>query len=196
MIAETAFRSDEHFDQKQFRRWLDARPASDINHYELINGRIIMTPPAGWPHGGVEAALVSPLMQHVQSRKLGVVLGSSAGYDLPSGDTVEPDVSFIAIRRLAAGPKPVAGKFLRIVPNLVVEILSPTTARKDRIDKKRVYERNGVDEYWIVDPARKQVTVFHRGKRGYSAGVSATAGIIRSRVLPELGLSVKDLFTL
>jgi len=196
MIAETAFRSDEHFDQKQFRRWLDARPASDINHYELINGRIIMTPPAGWPHGGVEAALVSPLMQHVQSRKLGVVLGSSAGYDLPSGDTVEPDVSFIAIRRLAAGPKPVAGKFLRIVPNLVVEILSPTTARKDRVDKKSIYERNGVDEYWIVDPARKQVTVFHRGKRGYSAGVSATAGIIRSRVLPELGLSVKDLFTL
>ena len=196
MIAETAFRSDEHFDQKQFRRWLDARPASDINHYELINGRIIMTPPAGWPHGGVEAALVSPLMQHVQSRKLGVVLGSSAGYDLPSGDTVEPDVSFIAIRRLAAGPKPVAGKFLRIVPNLVVEILSPTTARKDRVDKKSIYERNGVDEYWIVDPARKQVTVFHRGKRGYSAGVSAAAGIIRSRVLPELGLSVKDLFTL
>ena len=196
MIADTAFRSDEHFDQKQFRRWLDARPASDINHYELINGRIIMTPPAGWPHGGVEAALVSPLTQYVQSRKLGVVLGSSAGYDLPSGDTVEPDVSFIAIRRFAAGPKPVVGKFLRIVPNLVVEILSPTTARKDRIDKKSVYERNGVDEYWIVDPARKQVTVFRRGKRGYGAGTTATAGSIGSRLLPELALSIKDLFTL
>jgi Uma2 family endonuclease len=196
MIAETAFRSDEHFDQKQFRRWLDARPASDINHYELINGRIVMTPPAGWPHGGVEAALVVPLGQYVQSRKLGVVLGSSAGYDLPSGDTVEPDVSFIATRRFAAGPKPVAGKFLRIVPNLVVEILSPTTARKDRIDKKGVYERNGVDEYWIVDPARKQVTVFHRGKRGYGAGTTVTAGAIRSRVLRDIGLSVKDLFTL
>ena len=194
MIAETAFRSDEHFDQKQFRRWLDARPASDINHYELINGRIVMTPPAGWPHGGVETALVVPLGQYVQRRKLGVVLGSSAGYDLPSGDTVEPDVSFIATRRFAAGPKPVVGKFLRIVPNLVVEILSPTTARKDRIDKKSVYERNGVDEYWIVDPARKQVTVFHRGKRGYGAGATVTTGAIRSRVLREIDLSVKDLF--
>ena len=152
------------------------------------------TPPAGWPHGSVEAALVVPIGQYVQSRKLGVVLGSSAGYDLPSGDTVEPDVSFIAARRFAAAPKPVAGKFLRIVPNLVVEILSPTTARKDRIDKKSVYERNGVDEYWIVDPARKQVTVFHRGKRGYGAGATVTTDTIRSRVLPELGLAVKDLF--
>jgi Uma2 family endonuclease len=194
MIAETAFRSDEHFDQKQFRRWLDTRPAADINHYELIDGRIIMTPPAGWPHGGIEAALVVALGQHVQSRKLGIVLGSSAGYDLPSGDTLEPDVSFIAARRFAAGPKPTPGKFLRIVPNLVVEILSPSTARKDRIEKK-VYERNGVDEYWLVDPARKAVTIFYLGKRGYGAGATATAGPLRSRALPGLDLSVKELFT-
>jgi Uma2 family endonuclease len=195
MIAETAFHSDEQFDQKQFRRWLDARPASDINHYELINGRIIMTPPAGWPHGSVETALVIPLGQHVQSRKLGVVLGSSTGYDLPSGDTVEPDVSFIAARRFAGGPKPTPGRFLRIVPNLVVEILLPSTARKDRIDKKCAYERNGVDEYWIVDPSRKQVTVFHLGKRGYAAGATFTAGPIRSRVLPGFVVSAKELFT-
>jgi Uma2 family endonuclease len=195
MIAETAFHSDERFDQKQFRRWLDARPASDINHYELINGRIVMTPPAGWPHGGVEAVIVSSLTRHVQNGKLGVVLGSSAGYDLPSGDTLEPGVSFISAKRFSAGPKPVTGRFLRIVPNLVVEILSPSTAHKDRIEKKNVYERNGVDEYWIVDPARKQVTVFRLGKRGYGAGTTVTAGAIRSRVLPEFALSAQELFT-
>jgi Uma2 family endonuclease len=50
MIAETAFQSDECFDQKAFRRWLDRRPPSDTNHYELIDGRIVKTPPAGWPH--------------------------------------------------------------------------------------------------------------------------------------------------
>ena len=142
-----------------------------------------------------EAALVIPLGQYVQRRKLGVVLGSSAGYDLPSGDTLEPDVSFVSAKRFAAGPKPVAGKFLRIVPNLVVEILSPSTARKDRVEKKSVYERNGVDEYWIVDPVRKQVTVFHLGKRGYGAGATFTAGPIRSRALPGLTLAAKELFT-
>ena len=60
------------------------------------------------------------------------MLGSSAGYDLPSGDTLEPDVSFLSAARLAAGPAPERGRFLRIVPDLVVEILSDSTAKRDR----------------------------------------------------------------
>jgi Uma2 family endonuclease len=195
MIGETAFRSEERFDQRAFRRWIDARPASDINHYELIEGRIVMTPPSGWPHGGVEAALVERLSRHVRERRLGTVLGSSTGYDLPSGATVEPDVSFISAKRLAGGPKPIPGKFLRVVPNLVVEILSPATARRDRTEKKNVYERARVDEYWIVDPARKEVTLFDLGKKGYGAGRSAKSGRIKSRGLPELNLHVEELFT-
>ena len=67
MTAEAAFRSDEHFTQDEFRRWLDDRPQSDINHYELINGRIVMIPPAGWPHGRVGMALSSRLNEHVSS---------------------------------------------------------------------------------------------------------------------------------
>ena len=53
MVSQTVFRSDETFTQESFRLWLDERPASDLNHYELLNGRIVMTPPAGWPHGRV-----------------------------------------------------------------------------------------------------------------------------------------------
>jgi Uma2 family endonuclease len=70
MTAETAFRSDQHFTQAEFRRWLDDRPQSDINDYQLINGRIVMTPPAGWPQGRVGATLGCRLNQHVGSRKL------------------------------------------------------------------------------------------------------------------------------
>jgi Uma2 family endonuclease len=194
MIAETAFRSEDVFDRRRFRRWLDARPASDINHYELINGRIVMTPPAGWPHGSIETAIATSIRQHVRTHRLGIVLGSSAGYDLPSGDTVEPDVSFISAARFAAGPKPVAGTFLRIVPNLVVEILSRSTARRDRTEKKKVYERNKVDEYWIVDPVEKEITAFHFGKRGYGAGRKHAAGLIASRAVPGLELTVADVF--
>ncbi len=196
MIADTAFRSDEHFSQQEFQRWLDERPRSDINHYELINGRIVMTPPAGWPHGRIDATLGGLLSEHVRSCKLGMVLGSSAGYDLPSGDTVEPDISFISAKRLAAGPQPVTGQFLRIVPNLVVEILSRATARRDRTEKKKTYERNGVDEYWIVDPERQTVTVFRLAKRGYEAGRTFATGKVKSRVLPRLDIAVADVFAL
>src|ERR1051325_4075213 len=128
MAAETAFRSEEQLDQKQFRRWVDSRPASDINHYELINGRIVMTPPAGWPDGGVGAAIVARMSEHVRRHGLGVVLDSSAGYDLPSGDTVEPDVSFIASKRFAGGPQTLAGPLFWLVPTLVVGSLSRATA--------------------------------------------------------------------
>lgn len=195
MTPETAFRSDERFDQKAFRHWLNGRSPSDINHYELIDGKIVMTPPAGWPHASIGAMIAGCLSHPVRKNKLGVVLDSSAGYELPSGDTVEPDVSYISAKRFAAGPKPSTGKFVRIVPNLIVEILSPTTSRRNRTEKKNLYERNGVDEYWIVDPSRKQITVFRLGKRGYGPGATMTVGPIRSRLLPGFELSIKELFT-
>ena len=196
MVAETAFRSDEEFDQEGFRHWLGKRPSSDLNHYELIHGRIVMTPPAGWPHGCIEARLVSMLEAHVRAKRLGMVLGSSTGYDLPSGDTVEPDVSFISAQRFAAGPKPESGRFLKIVPNLAVEILSPSTARHDRTEKKEVYQNNGVDEYWLVDIDARAVTILPRSGAGFGAAQTFTEGSLRSAILPGLELDVGEIFAL
>lgn len=195
MPTQTAFVSTETFTQKEFKRWLDERPASDINHYELLRGRIVMSPPAGWPHGSVEMNVAAPLGTFVRTHGLGQVLGSSAGYDLPSGDTVEPDISFISTARLAAGPPPQFGKFLRIVPNLVVEILSPSTAQKDRTEKKAIYEENGVEEYWIVDSKRKEVTVYTlAGKRFNRGKVHTARDTLLSRVLDGFTLGVSEVF--
>ena len=120
--------------------------------------------------------------------------GSSAGYDLPSGDTLEPDVSFISKERFAAGPAPTRGRFVGIVPDLAVEILSRSTARRDRTEKKAIYEQCGVDEYWIVDPDRQTVTLFHLEDGRYADGERVRSGPIPSRVLPQLELTVEDLF--
>ncbi|HYC54835.1 MAG TPA: hypothetical protein VEL28_07840 [Candidatus Binatia bacterium] len=57
---QTAFLSDRTFTQDQFARWLDDLSASDINHYELLGGRIVMTPPAGYPHSPVALRLAAP----------------------------------------------------------------------------------------------------------------------------------------
>lgn len=143
---------------------------TDINRYELTNGRIVMTPPAGWEHAEIEARVIHVLKEFVERNNLGRVFGSSAGYDLPSGDTLEPDASFISHERWARGPQVRRGEFLKIVPSLVVEILSPATARRDRIEKKRSYEANGVEEYWIVDPQSRQATIFQLVGEKYGAG--------------------------
>lgn len=196
MPSETAFCSDAHFDQTSFLRWLRKRPAFDLNHYELIDGRVVMTPPASWPHGRIGSKLNQLLAEHVERHKLGIVLDSSTGYDLPSGDTVEPDVSFASTERLAAGPRPVPGQFLAIVPALVVEILSQATSRRDRTEKKAVYERNGIGEYWIVDPVKETVTVLVLRRQRYGPARPVSAGLVPSRALPRLRITVEQVFDL
>jgi len=194
--AETAFISTETFTQKTFRRWVDCRPMADLNRYELVNGRIVTSPPAGWGHGEIEANGIRILGDFVERHNLGKVFGSSTGYDLPSGDTVEPDAAFVSHERWAAGPQVRRGQFLKIVPTLVVEILSPATARRDRTEKKRLYEMNGVEEYWLVDQDRREVTVFHLTERRYDAGTRfSIRQKLRSVVLPEFEAPVRVLFS-
>jgi Uma2 family endonuclease len=194
MVVDTPFRSEERFTQQEFFAWLQRRPASDINHYELIRGRIVMSPPAGWPHGALGSRINAKLYAVVERHGLGIVQDSSAGYDLPSGDTLEPDVSFMSKARFAAGPAPVRGRFLGIVPDLAVEILSQSTARRDRGEKRAIYGESGVTEYWIVDPDRRAVTLYHLDDGHYAAGERVRSGRIRSRVLPQLELTIEDLF--
>jgi Uma2 family endonuclease len=195
-VAQTAFRSEDVFTQREFRRWLGDLPPSSINHYELLDGRIVMTPPAGWSHSSVASTLGYALNSHVRRHNLGTVFESSAGYELPSGDTLEPDVSFVSTKRFATQPPRTPNQFLRVAPTLVIEILSRSTARRDQTEKKDIYARNEVDEYWIVDPAKKVVTFFHLRRHRYGAGRSFKAGRIRSRVLPQLDLSAEDAFSL
>lgn len=194
-MPQTAFISTETFTQDEFEAWLADLPSWDENHYELINGSVVMTPPAGWPHGNTEARIVYSLTGCARQYQLGEVFGSSTGYRLPSGDTLEPDASFISYARLQAGPAPQRGKFLEIVPNLVVEVLSATTAARDRTEKRMVYERNGVEEYWLVDTDRRTITVFRLSAGGYGTPLTfGPADVLTSVVLPQLSLLVSEVF--
>lgn len=194
--AETAFVSTETFTQGEFKHWVERRPLTDLNRYELINGRIMMTPPAGWGHGEVGARVLRFLGNFVEEHDLGRVFDSSTGYELPSGETLEPDASFISHERWAKGPQTRRAQFSKIVPTLVVEILSPATARRDRLDKKRIYEANGVEEFWLVDPDRREAVVFHLIRGKYDSGIRYSASqTLRSRVLPGFALAVRSLFS-
>src|SRR5438445_9427352 len=143
-LPELAFESMRTLSQEEFEAWVAARWRGELNHYELLDGRVVMTPPAGYPRGAIEAALGGILEPFVRKRTLGKCFGSSQGFELPSGDTVEPDYSFVSAERWRAIPQPEEGRFLRVVPDPVVEILSLSIAAIDRGEKKDVYERNGV----------------------------------------------------
>ena len=191
---ETAFRSEETFTQEEFWSWLEQLPASDVNRYELLKGRIVMSPPAKFRHGWVETNLHRTLGRHIDELDLGIALGSSAGFALPTGDTLEPDFSFISRARWEAGPRPRDDEkgFTRIVPDLAVEIVSPTSVRRDRIEKRIVYARAGVREYWIVDPERHAVAVYATLGDRFDEPAVYSSGASGSRVLPDLKAPVED----
>ncbi|HCF59900.1 MAG TPA: hypothetical protein DFS52_18145 [Myxococcales bacterium] len=89
---------------------------------------------------------------------------------------------------------PTPGRFLKVVPDLVVEIASESTASRDRGEKKAIYERNGVREYWLVDWRSREVTVFGLAGGRFDEGtVSGPTGRAVSSVLAGFEVSVGDL---
>jgi Uma2 family endonuclease/molybdopterin-guanine dinucleotide biosynthesis protein A len=190
-VPELAFESTTPLSQAEFAAWINERHDSHLNHYELLDGKVVMTPPAGHPHGEISHQISLAIGLHVRTHSSGVCFGSSQGFALPSGDTVEPDFSFVSYERRSTMPKPVRGEFLAVAPDLVVEILSPSTGRRDREQKRRIYDRNAVREYWIVDPDRRELIVFTRGANAFDAGETYPAGtIFRSSVIEGFELDV------
>ncbi len=152
--------------QEEFEEWCGTFDGSELERFEFLYGCVVAEPPAHWPHGQVEASLIHRFSSHVVDRGLGWVFGSSQGFALPSGDTLAPDVAVVLRETWAAAPRPRPNRFLTVVPDLVVEVLSPTTSRRDRVAKRDIYERNGVREYWLLDSHRRAITVLTRDTEG------------------------------
>jgi Uma2 family endonuclease len=183
--------------QDEFADFVAARELrGDRSHYELLNGRVVMNPPAGYPHGEIGGNIQRIVGRLVHDRALGKVFDSSQGFELPSGDTVEPDHSFVSKERWAAAPPPEEGRFLRVVPDLIAEVLSRKTASQDRGEKKAIHQRNGVREYWLVDSRAREVTVFRLDGGAFDRGsVYGEGQTFESAVLVGLTVSVSDLMT-
>jgi Uma2 family endonuclease len=194
VMPDPVFESVTTMDQASFALWMETRVARDDNHYELLNGRVVMTPPAGWPHGSVEGRIVTRMTMASDTARFGLVFGSSQGFELPTGDTVEPDASFVSMTRWRAAPPAELGKFLRIVPDLLVEILSPSTGSRDRGEKKAIYALAGVREYLLVDARARTLTVFLADGARFDLGRTfAEHERWDAAALPGLSLCLADL---
>ena len=138
--------------------WEDVlRMPDDGNRYEFIGGRLYMTPAPVTRHQRVLGRLWSALLRILVDSGRGEVFSAPLLVEFPgTGDRVQPDLLFVSNeRRAIIGEKQVLG-----APDLVVEILSPTTAHRDRGIKLDLYARHGVRQYWIVDPGEDVVDVW------------------------------------
>ena len=172
------------------------RLPDDGKRYEVIRGVLYVSPGPIPLHKYVHSHLFFTLSQFVRENGLGVVLAAPMDIRLPRrlGDPVQPDLVFL---RPGNQPRWEVDPNFSGSPDLVVEVLSPSTARLDRKIKHSAYRESGIPEYWIVDPRARTVEVFglsEDGARYVELCRGGEEGVIHSKVLSGLEVRVSEIF--
>jgi Uma2 family endonuclease len=123
-----------------------------------VDGEVRDVSPAGGIHGLLCGRFLAHLLAHAESNRLGLVFDSSTGFRMPTGNVRAPDVAFVSAARLRRQDVP-AG-FIPLVPDLVVEVLSPTDTARDVLDRVGEYLQGGTRLLWLVDVEARKVTVY------------------------------------
>lgn len=176
-------------------RWQEFREMeldeADSYLYELLDGEIMKRNYPGLKHQQTLVQLLVQFNSFVVERKLGQVLPAPFGVILDEFNDVQPDLIFVSENQKAI----VREDGIHGVPELLVEIISPTSVTRDRVRKKAVYERLGVAEYWLVDPQNGSIEVYERTDLGYELfSDSETGPVVKSKVLAGLEVEAKALF--
>lgn len=157
---------------------------------ELIDGELVVTPVPIIKHQISSMNLIYHFDQHVRPSRLGMVFHAQTGIRFSPHNLLIPDICFVSQNRL-----PILGeKTIEAAPDLVVEILSPGTRRRDLTTKRELYARFGVREYWIVDPDKRTVEVLELVGDSYRVVPMLDGAVIQSRVLPGLSLPLDAVF--
>ncbi len=159
--------------------------------YELIGGEFHMAPSPSIRHQTVLRTLESLIWPFVRDNGLGQVYFAPVDVMLSDEDVVQPDLIYIASEhesiitdRGSEGP-----------PDLVVEVLSPSTRERDRELKRKLYAKYGVREYWLVDPEEEVIEVMTPGTEDFvSQDIYTRNSYASSQVVPGLSLSISQIF--
>ena len=164
----------------------------DGRRYEIIEGVLYVTNAPDIDHQFTVMEIAFHLKTFVTRQKLGYILTAPFEVHLSQKTRpVQPDVLFI---RAEKWPAPGA-KFFEGVPDLIIEVLSPSTTRTDQSIKFSAYEQTGVPEYWIANPKTCSVEVFTLSGGEYAL-VNEFIGdeVIESKVLADLAITTSTLF--
>ena len=159
--------------------------------YELIEGDLYMVPSPNINHQSILRDLGTLLLDHVRRNNLGVVLYAPCDVVLSDEDVVQPDILFVSKGRRSI----IKEQCIKGAPDLVIEILSPSTAERDLSIKKKLYFKFGVKEYWIVDVEAKNVEVMIMGDDNFETfRVFSEGSSLKSPLLKDLNIDVRDIF--
>lgn len=162
----------------------------DQVYFEIINGKAFMSPAPELFHQRWAGRLYFAIQSHVEAKKLGEVFFAPVDVVLDEKNVVQPDLVFVS----TANAGILERRGVMGAPDLVVEIISPTSLRRDRYEKRELYARFGVKEYWLADVANRSIEILSLQNGGYRLLACATnERRIRSEILPGFELDLASL---
>lgn len=163
----------------------------DGRRYELLEGDLVVTPAPSTSHQLFSRNLQLLLVMHVEARQLGEVFDAPVDVLLDRDSVVQPDLLFIRRDRLGI----VRERAIHGPPDLIVEILSPSTEQRDRGAKRALYAKYGVLHYWMVDPVSKTLMeLVLEGQEYLVRGTAGEGAVVRTQLFPDLELSLARVF--
>jgi len=175
--------------------WDDLRflPEDGLRH-EIIDGEHFVTPSPVWKHQAIVTNVGVAIHSYLRTHRIGTVMFLAMDVILSPHDVVEPDLLYFSRERERTFEP---SDWVKGAPNLVMEVASPSTKRRDETLKRRLYERFGVDEYWLVDPDTQTVVVLRLENGIYREAARLTAAggdALTTPLMPGWSLMVKECF--
>ncbi len=162
----------------------------DDERYELIDGELMPMPSPKAIHQALCGKIYMAVCMFSEMMGAGATYVAPLDVILSDFNVVQPDVIFVSNARAH-----IIDDYVHGAPDLVVEILSPSTADYDRTTKRELYERHGVPEYWLVDPYAKTITILRLGADGYNVhAVYGEGDTLSSPTLAGFALDLGELF--
>jgi Uma2 family endonuclease len=159
--------------------------------YQLIAGELIMSPSPSFFHQSISMNLSIELGSFIKQKKIGVLIAAPIDVHLSDEDVYQPDLIFIRADRTRGIRK----DKLRIIPDLVVEVLSPSTGYYDLTRKKEMYCSSGVTEYWIVNPEAETIEIMvKRGDIYQTEQFLHKTDTLESAMFPGFSMKIEDVF--
>ena len=169
----------------------DYRSTPEDKRYELLDGELIMTAAPRRAHQRTDIKLATRLDTYVEAHDLGEVYSAPFDVVFSNTDVVQPDLLFVSKERLHI----INDDNVRGAPDLVIEILSPSTAGRDRTIKRVLYAKHGVKEYWLVDTDARNITVMILGDNGFElANIYGEGQTLTSPTLEGFTLNLSEIF--
>lgn len=164
---------------------------NDRNRYEILDGELSVTPAPATMHQTVLGNLHRVLANHVVANQLGKLFIAPTDLIVAPTTVVQPDLIFIGNdRRHIVTERAIEGS-----PTLVIEILSPTTHRTDRVTKAQLYAKYAVPHYWLIDPGQQTLEAYDLVTDHYNLVASVrNAEVFTPSLFPSLSIQLADLW--